>query len=62
MTKKRSDTTKLLDEIIAQNTALMKGKADDDIKFKAQDRILKALTLKERQQKKNGTKFDLGNT
>jgi hypothetical protein len=63
MTRKRDSTTKLLDDIIDFNKALMKDKnADSDTQFKAQDRILKALTLKERQQKKSGTKFDLGNT
>lgn len=59
---KRSDTTALLDEIIALNSAILAdGKADPDLKFKAMDRILKSLTLKERQAKKGGRKFDLGN-
>ncbi len=61
MTKKRDTTTKLLDDIVDMNSAILKDKnADSDTKFKAQDRILKALTLKERQVKKSGTKFDLG--
>jgi hypothetical protein len=61
VTKKRDSTTKLLDDIIDQNSLLMKDdKVDSDTRFKAQDRILKALTLKERQSKKSGTKFDLG--
>lgn len=62
MTKKHDSTATLLDDIIDQNRAIMKDKAiDDDTRFKAQDRILKALTLKERQTKKSGRKFDLGN-
>jgi hypothetical protein len=62
MIKKRNATTKLLDDIIKVNTDILKDKTvDADTKFKAQDRILKALTLKERQAKKSGGKFDLGN-
>jgi hypothetical protein len=60
MAKKRDSTTKLLDDIIGANSALMKdNKVDDDTKFKAQDRVLKALAMKERMTKKSGTKFDL---
>lgn len=63
MTKKRDSTTKLLDDLIDANRALMKSdKVDDATKFKAQDRVLKALAMKERMSKKSGTKFDLGNS
>jgi signal recognition particle GTPase len=61
VTKKRNSTTELLDEIIALNSAILADdEAEQDVKFKAMDRILKSLTLKERQQKKSGSKFDLG--
>ncbi len=74
MKKKKRPTdpdTKLLDEIIRQNTQLMNqvGLAcdacgqvpiDSETRFKAQDRILKALALKARKGKQGGSKFDLG--
>lgn len=60
MTQKRDPTAKLIDDIIAANRAILKSEADADTKFKAQDRIIKCLTLKERQVKKSGAKFDLG--
>lgn len=61
----------LLNEIIRQNTELMNhvGLAcekcgqvpiDSETRFKAQDRILKALALKARKGKAGGSKFDLG--
>jgi hypothetical protein len=74
--KKKTKTdpdAKLLDEIIRQNTALMNqvglscetcGQVpiDADTRFKAQDRILKALALKARKGKQGGSKFDLGDS
>jgi hypothetical protein len=60
MAAKRDETTALLDSLIKSNSDILKDpKVDADTKFKAQDRILKALTLKERQTKKSGRKFDL---
>lgn len=63
----------LLDEIIALNTALMndtgpvcehceRAPGDAETRFKAQDRILKALALKARRGKAGGSKFDLGDS
>lgn len=62
-----SDTA-LLDIIIIQNRRIIEaGDAcevcgnciDHDTRFKAQDRLLKALALKKKTSKKSGSKFDL---
>lgn len=59
----------LLDVIIVQNRKIIEARdscevcgnsLDPDIRFKAQDRILKALALKRKTGKKGGSKFDLG--
>lgn len=60
MTAKRSATDVLLDKIIDANSAILDDKEQDaKTKFSAQDRILKALAIKEKQGKKSGRKFDL---
>ena len=60
VTTKRSTTEQLLDQIIDANSAILADKATDaKTKFSAQDRILKALAIKEKQGKKSGRKFDL---
>lgn len=62
MTTKRSETDRLLDKIIEANSGILDSKESDaKTKFAAQDRILKALAMKEKQTKKAGRKFDLGN-
>lgn len=59
----------LLDVIIIQNRKIIEAEdqcevcgnsLDPDTRFKAQDRILKALALKKKTSKKSGSKFDLG--
>ncbi len=62
---------KLIEDIIRLNKALIaddaplcehcgRGPGDSETRFKAQDRILKALALKARKAKSAGSKFDLG--
>lgn len=59
MSAKKS-TDQLLDMIIEANSNILDDKASDaKTKFSAQDRILKALAIKEKQGKKSGRKFDL---
>lgn len=60
MTAKKNSTADLLDKIIDANSTILDDKGmDAKTKFAAQDRILKALAIKEKQGKKNGRKFDL---
>jgi hypothetical protein len=63
------DDDLLLNVIIVQNRKIIEANdqcevcgnsADPDTRFKAQDRILKALALKKKSGKKSGSKFDLG--
>lgn len=52
---------KLLEDIIRMNKEIIADKeAPSEDKFRAQDRILKALGLKARKAKASGGKFDLG--
>jgi hypothetical protein len=56
----KKTTDQLLDKIIDANSAILDDKGSDaKTKFSAQDRILKALAIKEKQGKKSGRKFDL---